>query len=73
MKKNKRNGKLMRSMDYEIYFISKNIDHEHIVGTNDVFDKRENFFMVMEYMPGDMLYHILANEGCFTEKTPRLS
>lgn len=68
MKKNKRDSELMRSIDCEMNFISKNIDHENIVATYDVFDTRDNLFIVMEYMPGGMLYDILANEGFFTEK-----
>lgn len=68
MKKNKRDTELMRSVECEMNFISKNIDHENIVATYDVFDTRDNLFIVMEYMPGGMLYDILANEGVFTEK-----
>lgn len=68
MKKNKRDTELMRSVECEMNFISKNIDHENIVATYDVFDTRDNLFIVMEYMPGGMLYDILANEGYFTEK-----
>lgn len=68
MKKNKRDTELMRSVECEMNFISKNIDHENIVATYDVFDTRDNLFIVMEYMPGGMLYDILANEGFFTEK-----
>lgn len=68
MKKNKRDTELMRSVECEMNFISKNIDHQHIVATYDVFDTRDNLFIVMEYMPGGMLYDILANEGYFTEK-----
>lgn len=68
MKKNKRDTELMRSVECEMNFISKSIDHENIVATYDVFDTRDNLFIVMEYMPGGMLYDILANEGYFTEK-----
>lgn len=68
MKKNKRDTELMRSVECEMNFISKNIDHENIVATYDVFDTRDNLFIVMEYMPGGMLYDILANEGYFSEK-----
>lgn len=68
MKKNKRDQELMRSVECEMNFISKNIDHENIVATYDVFDTRDNLFIVMEYMPGGMLYDILANEGYFSEK-----
>lgn len=68
MKKNKRDTELMRSVECEMNFISKNIDHDNIVATYDVFDTRDNLFIVMEYMPGGMLYDILANEGSFTEK-----
>lgn len=68
MKKNKRDTELMRSVECEMNFISKAIDHENIVGTYDVFDTRDNLFIVMEYMPGGMLYDILANEGYFSEK-----
>lgn len=68
MKKNKRDTELMRSVECEMNFISKSIDHENIVGTYDVFDTRDNLFIVMEYMPGGMLYDILANEGYFSEK-----
>lgn len=68
MKKNKRDTELMRSVECEMNFISKSIDHENIVGTYDVFDTRDNLFIVMEYMPGGMLYDILANEGHFSEK-----
>lgn len=68
MKKNKRDTELMRSVECEMNFISKNIDHGNIVGTYDVFDTRDNLFIVMEYMPGGMLYDILANEGYFSEK-----
>lgn len=68
MKKNKRDTELMRSVECEMNFISKNIDHENIVKTYDVFDTRDNLFIVMEYMPGGMLYDILANEGQFSEK-----
>lgn len=69
MKKNKRDTELMRSVECEMNFISKNIDHEHIVATYDVFDTRDNLFIVMEYMPGGMLYDILANgKGYFSEK-----
>lgn len=68
MKKNKRDTELMRSVECEMNFISKSIDHENIVATYDVFDTRDNLFIVMEYMPGGMLYDILANEGLFSEK-----
>jgi calcium/calmodulin-dependent protein kinase I len=68
MKKNKRDTELMRSVECEMNFISKNIDHVNIVKTYDVFDTRDNLFIVMEYMPGGMLYDILANEGQFSEK-----
>lgn len=68
MKKNKRDTELMRSVECEMNFISKNIDHENIVKTYDVFDTRDNLFIVMEYMPGGMLYDILATEGQFSEK-----
>lgn len=68
MKKNKRDTELMRSVECEMNFISKNIDHDNIVATYDVFDTRDNLFIVMEYMPGGMLYDILANEGYFSEK-----
>ncbi|PXF42907.1 Myosin light chain kinase A [Gracilariopsis chorda] len=68
MKKNKRDTELMRSVECEMNFISKNIDHMNIVATYDVFDTRDNLFIVMEYMPGGMLYDILANEGYFSEK-----
>ncbi|CAN8071106.1 unnamed protein product, partial [Agarophyton chilense] len=68
MKKNKRDTELMRSVECEMNFISKNIDHSNIVATYDVFDTRDNLFIVMEYMPGGMLYDILANEGYFSEK-----
>lgn len=69
MKKNKRDTELMRSVECEMNFISKNIDHENIVATYDVFDTRDNLFIVMEYMPGGMLYDILANgKGYFSEK-----
>lgn len=68
MKKNKRDTELMRSVECEMNFISKNIDHDNIVATYDVFDTRDNLFIVMEYMPGGMLYDILANEGFFNEK-----
>lgn len=72
MKKNKRDTELMRSVECEMNFISKNIDHENIVSTYDVFDTRDNLFIVMEYMNGGMLYDILANEGYFTEKNASL-
>lgn len=68
MKKNKRDTELMRSVECEMNFISKNIDHENIVKTYDVFDTRDNLFIVMEYMPGGMLYDILATEGQFSER-----
>ena len=68
MKKNKRDTELMRSVECEMNFISKNIHHDNIVATYDVFDTRDNLFIVMEYMPGGMLYDILANEGYFSEK-----
>lgn len=68
MKKNKRDTELMRSVECEMNFISKNIDHDNIVATYDVFDTRDNLFIVMEYMPGGMLYDILATEGYFSEK-----
>lgn len=68
MKKNKKDSELMRSVECEMNFISKNINHDNIVGTFDVFDTRDNLFIVMEYMPGGMLYDILANEGYFSER-----
>jgi serine/threonine-protein kinase HSL1, negative regulator of Swe1 kinase len=57
----------MRSVECEMNFISKNIDHVNIITTYDFFDTRDNLFIVMEYMPGGMLYDILANEGQFSE------
>lgn len=68
MKKNKRDTELMRSVECEMNFISKNINHHKIVSTYDVFDTRDNLFIVMEYMPGGMLFDILASEGTFSEK-----
>ncbi|GAB0488965.1 hypothetical protein MMPV_000180 [Pyropia vietnamensis] len=68
MKKNKRDTELMRSVECEMNFVSKCIDHVNVVRTYDCFDTRDNMFLVMEYMPGGMLYDLLANEGYFLER-----
>lgn len=68
MKKNKKDTELMRAVECEMNFISKNIDHTNIVATYDVFDTRDNLFIVMEYMPGGMLFDIISNENRFSEK-----
>jgi len=68
MKKNKRDTELMRSVECEMNFVSKAVDHVNVVRTYDCFDTRDNMFLVMEYMPGGMLYDLLANEGYFLER-----
>eukprot|EP00180_Rhodochaete_pulchella_P004826 Plantae.Rhodophyta-Rhodochaete_pulchella.ctg992.p1 GENE.Plantae.Rhodophyta-Rhodochaete_pulchella.ctg992~~Plantae.Rhodophyta-Rhodochaete_pulchella.ctg992.p1 ORF type:complete len:426 (-),score=98.60 Plantae.Rhodophyta-Rhodochaete_pulchella.ctg992:1070-2179(-) len=67
MKKNKKDKELMKSVECEIHFIRKQIDHPNVVRTFDVFNTKDNLFIVMEYMPGGMLYDILASEGQFSE------
>lgn len=68
MKKEKRDSELMRSVECEMNFISRAIYHENVVQTYDVFDTRDNLYIVMEYMPGGMLYDVLAEQGHFSER-----
>eukprot|EP00168_Porphyra_purpurea_P009838 TRINITY_DN2409_c0_g1_i4.p1 TRINITY_DN2409_c0_g1~~TRINITY_DN2409_c0_g1_i4.p1 ORF type:complete len:380 (+),score=121.90 TRINITY_DN2409_c0_g1_i4:256-1395(+) len=69
MKKNKRDSELMRSVECEIGFVSKAVDHPNVVKTYDCFDTRDNLFLVLEHMAGGMLYDVLAKEGYFSEAT----
>ena len=72
MKKEKRDSELMRSVECEMNFISRAIQHENVVQTYDVFDTRDNLYIVMEYMPGGMLYDVLAEAGHFSEQDAAL-
>eukprot|EP00180_Rhodochaete_pulchella_P001763 Plantae.Rhodophyta-Rhodochaete_pulchella.ctg2632.p1 GENE.Plantae.Rhodophyta-Rhodochaete_pulchella.ctg2632~~Plantae.Rhodophyta-Rhodochaete_pulchella.ctg2632.p1 ORF type:complete len:481 (+),score=88.32 Plantae.Rhodophyta-Rhodochaete_pulchella.ctg2632:101-1444(+) len=67
MKKNKKDRELMKSVESEIHFIRKNIHNPYVVRTFDVFNTKDNLFIVMEYLGGGMLYDILSAEGQFSE------
>jgi len=67
MKKNKKDRELMKSVESEIHFIRKNIQNNYVVRTFDVFNTKDNLFIVMEYLGGGMLYEILSDEGQFSE------
>lgn len=71
MKKNKRDKELMTSVHCEINFVERRLVHEKIVHTFDVFNTKENLFIVMEYMSGGMLFDLLHNEGHFSERVSR--
>mmetsp|Transcript_11104 Transcript_11104/g.34050 ORF Transcript_11104/g.34050 Transcript_11104/m.34050 type:complete len:441 (+) Transcript_11104:474-1796(+) len=68
MKKNKRDKELMTSVACEMNFVERRLQHDKIVHTYDVFNTKENLFIVMEYMPGGMLFDLLHNEGHFSER-----
>eukprot|EP00183_Erythrolobus_madagascarensis_P006183 CAMPEP_0185845564 /NCGR_PEP_ID=MMETSP1354-20130828/1494_1 /TAXON_ID=708628 /ORGANISM="Erythrolobus madagascarensis, Strain CCMP3276" /LENGTH=537 /DNA_ID=CAMNT_0028545551 /DNA_START=435 /DNA_END=2048 /DNA_ORIENTATION=+ len=68
MKKNKKDKELMKSVECELNFVQKRIIDQHVVQTYDVFNTKDNLFIVMEYMAGGMLYDILVAEGSFTEQ-----
>jgi len=48
--------------------VVKNIDHPNVVRTYDVFETKDELYIVLEYMEGGMLYDIIAEEGSFTEQ-----
>uniref|UniRef100_A0A7S1TDF9 Non-specific serine/threonine protein kinase n=1 Tax=Compsopogon caeruleus TaxID=31354 RepID=A0A7S1TDF9_9RHOD len=67
MKKNHRDRELMKSVESEIHFIRKKIVNQYVVRTYDVFNTKDNLFIVMEYLPGGMLYDALSSIGYFSE------
>mmetsp|Transcript_7778 Transcript_7778/g.14125 ORF Transcript_7778/g.14125 Transcript_7778/m.14125 type:complete len:399 (+) Transcript_7778:262-1458(+) len=48
--------------------IVRELDHPNIVQTYDVFETKTDIYIVLEYMPGGMLYDVIAMYGQFTEK-----
>jgi len=48
--------------------IVRDLDHPNIVRTYDVFETKSEIYIVLEYMPGGMLYDVIAMYGQFTEK-----
>uniref|UniRef100_A0A7S1THS8 Protein kinase domain-containing protein n=1 Tax=Compsopogon caeruleus TaxID=31354 RepID=A0A7S1THS8_9RHOD len=48
--------------------VVKNINHQNVVKTYDVFETNDELYIVLEYMEGGMLYDIIAEEGSFTEQ-----
>mmetsp|Transcript_1392 Transcript_1392/g.2319 ORF Transcript_1392/g.2319 Transcript_1392/m.2319 type:complete len:404 (+) Transcript_1392:113-1324(+) len=48
--------------------IVRDLDHPNIVKTYDVFATKDFIYIVLEYMPGGMLYDVIALYGQFTEK-----
>ncbi|KAA8497363.1 SNF1-related protein kinase catalytic subunit alpha KIN10 [Porphyridium purpureum] len=67
MKKNKKDKELMQSVECELNFVQKRILDQYVVQTYDVFNTKDNLFIVMEYMKGGMLYDILSTEGSLSE------
>mmetsp|Transcript_2228 Transcript_2228/g.5020 ORF Transcript_2228/g.5020 Transcript_2228/m.5020 type:complete len:414 (-) Transcript_2228:26-1267(-) len=54
---------LEREMD-----IVRALDHPNIVKTYDVFETKSEVYIVLEYMPGGMLFDVIAMYGQFTER-----
>uniref|UniRef100_A0A6T6MSR4 Non-specific serine/threonine protein kinase n=1 Tax=Timspurckia oligopyrenoides TaxID=708627 RepID=A0A6T6MSR4_9RHOD len=50
----------------EIDIVTK-VDHLNVVNTYDVFESEDSIFIVMEYLPGGMLYDLVAQEGFLSE------
>jgi len=50
----------------EIDIVTK-VDHPNVVHTYDVFESEDSIFIVMEYLPGGMLYDLVATEGYLSE------
>jgi calcium/calmodulin-dependent protein kinase I len=48
--------------------IMKSIKHDNVVNTFDVFDSKENLYIVLEFMKGGELFDIIAESGHFSEK-----
>mmetsp|Transcript_34418 Transcript_34418/g.135381 ORF Transcript_34418/g.135381 Transcript_34418/m.135381 type:complete len:352 (-) Transcript_34418:2517-3572(-) len=47
------------------------VEHENIVQTHDVFERKTETYIVMEYMRGGELYDVIAEADSFSEKISR--
>mmetsp|Transcript_11658 Transcript_11658/g.19998 ORF Transcript_11658/g.19998 Transcript_11658/m.19998 type:complete len:445 (-) Transcript_11658:264-1598(-) len=43
------------------------VDHPNVVNTFDVFESDDTISIVMEFLPGGMLYDLVSSEGCLSE------
>uniref|UniRef100_A0A6T6LCZ9 Protein kinase domain-containing protein n=1 Tax=Timspurckia oligopyrenoides TaxID=708627 RepID=A0A6T6LCZ9_9RHOD len=48
--------------------IVREVDHPNIVQTYDVFENKNQILIVMEFMPGGMLFDVIATYGMFCER-----
>eukprot|EP00184_Porphyridium_aerugineum_P003732 CAMPEP_0184696982 /NCGR_PEP_ID=MMETSP0313-20130426/4123_1 /TAXON_ID=2792 /ORGANISM="Porphyridium aerugineum, Strain SAG 1380-2" /LENGTH=485 /DNA_ID=CAMNT_0027155741 /DNA_START=196 /DNA_END=1653 /DNA_ORIENTATION=+ len=61
----------MKEKDYRLLrremVIAAHLKHDNIVSTLDIFDTSTRLYLVLEFMPGGMLYDVIAQQGRFSE------
>jgi len=66
----------MKESDYRLLkremLIVHHLKHPRVVGTYDIFDTSDRLFIVLELMPGGMLYDVIGKQGTFRERDAAL-
>jgi len=62
----------MKESDFRLLkremLIVHHLKHDNVVGTYDIFDTSNRLYIVLELMPGGMLYDVIAQQGIFRER-----